>query len=72
MSDDLRHALIEYHDAADEFGPRMPIVSGGVWDQPARAWVIWRSIRAAYGFAKSGGKKTEDRTAKHLAMVRGG
>jgi hypothetical protein len=70
MSADVRNAIVEYHDAADEFGPRMGIVDGGVYDQPARGWMLWRCIRHAYGVAKGSKKKGDDRTAALVASVR--
>lgn len=37
-----------YNDLAGESGQLMPLVLGGLMDQPAREWQALRLIRAAY------------------------
>ena len=37
-----------YNDLASEDGSLMPLVCGGLMDQPAREWQALRLIRSAY------------------------
>jgi len=56
--------IADYHDCADESGPRLGIVAGGVLDQPYYQWAVWRLIRCAHAAESQREADKRERDAK--------
>ena len=54
--------LAMYNDVATEDGCLRPLVSGGLYEQPAREWMALRLIRAAYADERE--RKVRDNARK--------
>ena len=53
-----------YNDLAGESGQLLPLVEGGLMDQPAKEWQALRLIRAAYSEEQKRARKKADRESK--------
>jgi hypothetical protein len=59
------HLVALYADVGREDGTLMPLVDGGVWDQPARLWLGLRMVRAEYGRLREQDRKKGARKGGH-------